>query len=149
MAYPNIFEASTTMDLHNRIDKLSPSTQRLWGRMGVAEMLAHCTMPYRQILGEQFNPPSFFMKWLVKNFFKTSMVNEVPYKKNLPTSPAFVIREEKNFEQEKNKLLELLNRFTEKNMVNQEHPIFGKLTKEQWSKATWKHVDHHLKQFGA
>jgi hypothetical protein len=33
-------------------------------------------------------------------------------------------------------------------MINEKHPVFGKLTKEQWSKATWKHIDHHLKQFG-
>jgi hypothetical protein len=55
----------------------------------------------------------------------------------------------KTFIEEKTKLLDMLNCFSENNMVNDKHPIFGKLTKEQWSKATWKHFDHHLKQFGA
>jgi len=151
MAYPNIFDASTTRDLHNRIDKLSPSTQRLWGKMGVAEMLAHCAMPYRQILGEQFTPPSFFMKWLVKNFFKTSMVNEVPYKKNLPTSPAFVIREEKNFEQEKNKLKQYIQKIQEMGQdafEGREQATIGKLSSREWNNLLYKHLDHHLQQFG-
>ena len=55
----------------------------------------------------------------------------------------------KGSETEKNLLLEKINRFTENNMIAEKHPVFGKLTKEQWSKATWKHIDHHLKQFGA
>ena len=54
----------------------------------------------------------------------------------------------KDFEKEKAQLLDMLNRFTESNMINEQHPVFGKLTKEQWSKAMWKHLDHHLKQFG-
>ena len=54
----------------------------------------------------------------------------------------------KDFEKEKKQLLDNINRFNEANMINEKHPVFGRLTKEQWSKATWKHLDHHLKQFG-
>jgi hypothetical protein len=108
-------------------------------------------MPYRQILGEQFTPPSFFMKWLVKNFFKTSMVNEVPYKKNLPTSPAFVIREEKNFEQEKNKLKQYIQKIQEMGQdafEGREQSTIGKLSSKEWNNLLYKHLDHHLQQFG-
>jgi Protein of unknown function (DUF1569) len=42
----------------------------------------------------------------------------------------------------------MVNNFSEGNIRNEIHPVFGKMTKEQWSKATWKHLDHHLQQFG-
>ena len=54
----------------------------------------------------------------------------------------------KDFEKEKQILLEMIMNFKEENIVDTPHPFFGKLTKEQWSKGTWKHLDHHLQQFG-
>jgi hypothetical protein len=54
----------------------------------------------------------------------------------------------KDFEKEKESLVNLINNFTEKNLTVGRHPVFGKLTKENWSKAMWKHLDHHLQQFG-
>jgi hypothetical protein len=72
-----------------------------------------------------------------------------PNRQNLPTDPTFVMTgEEKNFEKERGALIEMVNRFTEINITGEHHPVFGKITKENWSKATWKHLDHHLKQFG-
>jgi hypothetical protein len=29
-----------------------------------------------------------------------------------------------------------------------EHFIFGAMTMEQWNALQWKHIDHHLRQFG-
>ena len=76
------------------------------------------------------------------------LYNDQPFKKHLPTDKSFIMKEIKDFELEKKKLLDMLNRFTEANMIDEPHPFFGKLTKEQWSKGTWKHLDHHLQQFG-
>jgi len=59
-----------------------------------------------------------------------------------------MINTEKDFEKEKAILIELVNNFAETNLQGEQHPVFGKLTKHNWSKATWKHLDHHLRQFG-
>jgi hypothetical protein len=151
MAYPNIFEESTTTELDKRIDELTPSTQRLWGKMGVAEMLAHCCIPYEQVLGERNDKTPFLMKWIVKTFFKSSMVNEVPYKKNLPTPPAFIIKEEKNFEWEKQRLKHYVRKIQVMGpaaIEGKEQSSIGKLTSQEWNNLLYKHLDHHLKQFG-
>ncbi len=58
------------------------------------------------------------------------------------------LTDEKEFENDKNELIKLVEGFNAPALTNQPHPVFGKLTKEQWSKATWKHLDHHLRQFG-
>ncbi|HEY6505128.1 MAG TPA: DUF1569 domain-containing protein, partial [Chitinophagaceae bacterium] len=85
---------------------------------------------------------------LIGPLFKSVLYNDKPYKQGLPTDKSYVVSDAKEFEKEKKQLLELVNRFSEAIILEVPHPVFGKLTKEQWSKATWKHLDHHLKQFG-
>ena len=151
MAYPNIFEPSTTRNLIERIDKLTPASQRLWGKMGVAEMLAHCSVPYQQLLGERHDKTTIFMKWIVKTFFKSSMVNEVPFKRNLPTAPSFIIKEEKNFDEEKKRLQHYVQKVQEMGsaaMEGREQVTIGKLSSLEWNNLLYKHLDHHLQQFG-
>ena len=66
----------------------------------------------------------------------------------MPTDKSFIMTEPKDFEKEKQGLVQMINDFSETNMSDEPHPFFGKLTKEEWSKGTWKHLDHHLQQFG-
>jgi hypothetical protein len=149
MEIKNLFDTAVKQGIINRINTLSPQSQRQWGKMDVAQMLAHLQVPIGVALGTHTVKGNFLMK-LILPFFKKMLYDERPWKQGLPTDKTFITTgEAKDFELEKNKLLDMVNRFTEANMVNEKHPIFGKLTKEQWSKATWKHLDHHLKQFGA
>jgi hypothetical protein len=116
--------------------------------MNVAQMLAHLQKPIEIALGEH-QPKGSFLLRLIGPLFKTKLWDEKPYKQNLPTDPTFIMTgKDKNFETEKTALLELILRFNESNIIREQHPVFGKLTKHNWSKATWKHIDHHLKQFG-
>jgi len=86
---------------------------------------------------------------LIGPLFKSKLWDEKPYKQSLPTDPTFVMTgSEKDFEKEKAALIELVNNFNETSIQREQHPVFGKLNKHNWSKATWKHLDHHLRQFG-
>jgi hypothetical protein len=143
----NLFDSKVKQDIIGRINKLTPDTQHLWGKMNVAQMLSHCQMPIAVAFGSHKLQGNFILK-LIGPLFKSVLFNEKPYKHSLPTDKSFVIIETKDFELEKKLLLEKIENFTEKNMTDAGHPLFGKLTKEQWSKATWKHLDHHLRQFG-
>lgn len=148
MEIKNLFDPSVKQEIVNRINKLTPESQRQWGKMNVAQMLAHLQMPMGVALGTNTVKGNWFMK-LILPLFKKMLYDEKPWKQGLPTDKTFVMTgTEKDFTTEKNLLLDKVSRFTEANMVNEKHPVFGKLTKEQWSKATWKHIDHHLKQFG-
>jgi hypothetical protein len=59
-----------------------------------------------------------------------------------------MIGSEKDFEIEKSQLIAMIDNFSESNLVDEPHPFFGKLKTEEWSKGMWKHIDHHLMQFG-
>ena len=148
MEIKNLFDSAVKQEIISRINKLSPQSQRQWGQMDVAQMLAHVQVPMGVALGTHTVKGNWLMK-LILPLFKKKLYDESLWKQGLPTDKTFVMTSQsKDFETEKNQLLDKVNRFTESNMINEKHPVFGKLTKEQWSKATWKHIDHHLKQFG-
>ena len=112
-------------------------------------MLAHLQQPLEVALGKRTIKGSFFMNLLLP-FFKTTLWDDKPWKKGLPTDPTYITAGEmKEFSAEKANLLELISQFQEKDVNLEKHPVFGRMTKEQWSKSAWKHIDHHLKQFGA
>ncbi|MBL7742327.1 MAG: DUF1569 domain-containing protein [Chitinophagaceae bacterium] len=148
MEVKNLFDPAVKQEIIQRIGQLSSAAKSQWGKMDAAQMLAHLQMPMGIALGDHSIKGNFLMR-LILPFFKKLLYDERPYKQGLPTDKSFIMTgETKDFEKEKAKLLDMVNRFTEANMVMEKHPVFGKLTKEQWSKATWKHIDHHLRQFG-
>lgn len=151
MALPNIFEQNTIQDLTKRINQLSPETQAQWGKMQVAEMLAHCNVTYEMLFTDKHPPAKGIMKWILKTFVKKAVVNEVPYKKSTGTAPAFIIKDERNFDIEKTRLLEHLSKVQslgEKHFDGKMSNSFGALTSTEWNNLMYKHLNHHLSQFG-
>ncbi len=148
MEVKNLFEPAVKQDIIVRINKLTPESKALWGKMNVAQMLAHLQVPIGVADGSQKLKRTLFGR-LVGPMVKSMIYNEKPFKRSLPTDPSFVMTGNvKDFETEKQKLLAIVGNFSETSIVNETHTFFGKLTKEQWSKGTWKHLDHHLQQFG-
>ena len=147
MEVKNLFESSVKQEIIARINKLTPQTQRLWGKMNVAQMLAHCRMPMGVAEGTH-KLSRTFIGIIFGPIAKKMLYNDKPFKRNLPTDKSFVMKASKDFEKEKQGLITMINNFSEQNMVDEPHPFFGKLTKEQWSKGMYKHLDHHLQQFG-
>lgn len=133
-----------------RLDQLTPATGRKWGKMNVSQMLAHCKEAFKVPLSEKPLPKMFPLN-LIGPLFKKKLFDNIPWKQGLPTAPNFKIKDERNFEREKEGLLKLINQFYTKGPKGAglyPHPVFGTLTAEQWGKAMWKHLDHHLRQFG-
>lgn len=148
MEVKNLLDPAVKQEIISRINKLSSQSQRKWGKMEVAQMLAHLQPAIRIAYGTH-QPKGHFLFRLILPFFKSKLWDEKPYKKSLPTDTTFVMTgTQKDFEREKTALLDLINQFSESSIVGERHPVFGKLTRENWSKATWKHIDHHLQQFG-
>ena len=148
MEIKNLFDASVKKEMINRINTLTPASQRKWGKMEVAQMLSHLQKPINFCYGNHEIKGSFILS-LLGPMFKSVLYNSKPYKQGLPTDTTYVVSNAREFEKEKQELLLLLDRFSESNISDRKHPVFGKLSKEQWGLATWKHIDHHLKQFGA
>jgi len=147
----SIYDSSTVSSFYQRIEKLSATTPSQWGKMDVAQMLAHCSIPLE---GAVSDAPirKTLMAMVFGRVAKPAATNEVPFKKNLPTARDFVVSAPSNFEQEKQRLKKAIARFSETGaaaMDNRPHPFFGKLTATEWSNLMVKHLDHHLRQFGA
>lgn len=147
----NVFELATTNELINRIDKLTASTPALWGKMNVSQMLAHCSVTYEMIYDDIHKAPNPFLKLILKLFVKSTVVGDKPYKKNNPTAPAFLITEAKDFEKEKSRLIYYIGKtqaLGEAHFEGKKSLSFGKLTSKEWNAMFYKHLDHHLSQFG-
>jgi hypothetical protein len=147
----SIFDPGSSATILQRIDKLRPDATAQWGKMNVSQMLAHCQPPMQVGLGEKQLKQSLVGK-LFGRIAKKQMLTEIPFKKNLPTDASFVVKDARDFEKEKQLLKIFVQRFAEADttaMVQRRHSFFGKMTRDEWGVLTWKHLDHHLRQFGA
>ncbi len=91
------------------------------------------------------------MGFILKTFIKKIVVGKGSYKHNSQTAPAFIIKDEKIFTDEKNRLINHINKtqqLGETEFDNKLSHSFGKLNKEEWNNMFYKHLDHHLNQFG-
>ena len=146
----SIYEPATLKELTERLNKLTPFSQRLWGKMDVAQMMAHCSALIEMALGDKMTKAGFMEK-LIGKFVKPMITNEKPFKQNMPTGSTFLIADSKDFDTEKSRLAILLKRFSTggpEYMHRRKHSFFGSLTSKEWSNSTMKHLDHHFRQFG-
>ncbi len=151
MALPNIFSSPVVDQITARINQLQPATQAQWGKMSVAQMLAHCNVTYEMAFEDKHPKPGFVMGFILKTFVKNTVVSETPYKKSSQTAPAFIIKDSRNFETEKARLLAYLNQTVqlgEASFDGKASHSFGNLSKAEWNNMFYKHLDHHLQQFG-
>jgi Protein of unknown function (DUF1569) len=151
MALPNIFTKEISDATIARINSLTNATQAKWGKMSVGQMLAHCNVTYEMDLENTHKKPGAFGKFLMKLFVKNIVVSEKPYTQNSRTAPAFIITESKDFDQEKNRLISYIQKVQqlgESHYDGKESHSFGNLNKTEWNNLFYKHLNHHLSQFG-
>lgn len=145
-----LFDAADRAPLLARLEALRPDSARQWGKMNVAQMLAHCAAALETGTGDRPMKQKLIGKILMP-FFRSSILGEKPFKRNSPTDPTFVIANERDFEAERNRLRTLIARFVERGLPaagDQTHSFFGKMTGQEWGELMYKHIDHHLQQFG-
>jgi len=142
-----IWDAETRAELMARMNRLKPDTPPQWGKMNAAQMVGHCTDPMRAAMGEMrvADKKTFFrfapMRWLV--------IYKMPWPKGAPTAPEFIHQGPEDLQENLALLKSTLDRFAihRKNGFHA-HAAFGTLTDKDWGCLTWRHLDHHLRQFG-
>lgn len=152
MALPNIFTKEVAENIIQRINKLNIQSQPQWGKMSVDQMLAHCNVTYEMAFEDKHPKPNFLMKMILKAFVKNTVVNETPYKHNSQTAPQFIVKDSKNFEAEKTRLVSYIRKtqeLGEPHFDGKESHSFGALNATEWNNMFYKHLDHHLRQFNA
>jgi hypothetical protein len=136
--------------LLSRIEQLNENSPRKWGKMDVPQMLEHMNIAYKNAIDEIKVPkhPLSFLASLkpIRKF----LIYGMPFQKNLPTAKDYMIETPQNFQENKKSFLHTFQKITQKETANKfdSHPIFGKLTYDEWGTLLSKHLDHHLKQFG-
>jgi len=147
----NVFDATAVATIINRIEQLNKDTERLWGSMTVAQMLAHCNVAYEMVYEDKHPKPNFIMRFILKLFVKNTVVNTTPYAKESRTAPQFLIKESKDFAIEKTRLIDYINKtlsLGSAHFDNKASHSFGSLSTTEWNNMFYKHLDHHLRQFG-
>lgn len=147
----SIFDEETYNESLARIDNLTTDTQPQWGKMSAAQMLAHCSEIQDVANGKELKGTPFMVK-LFKGMVRKMVVGEKPYKKNSPTHPQYRMADSQHdFDTEKKRLLSALDKFYNEDpeiLAQIIHPLFGKMTKDEKGWSIYKHLDHHLGQFG-
>ncbi|GAA4464628.1 hypothetical protein GCM10023093_15390 [Nemorincola caseinilytica] len=152
MALPNIFNKDVAEGVISRIQQLTGASQPKWGKMSVAQMLAHCCVTYEYIYEpEKYKRPKGMLKLMLRMLVKSVVVSERPYKPSNPTAPDFRITDERDFNKEQSRLIAFIRRVQadgESAFANRESHSFGRLSVTEWNNMFYKHLDHHLRQFG-
>ncbi|MCX6185387.1 MAG: DUF1569 domain-containing protein [Bacteroidetes bacterium] len=147
----SIYNPETLKEVISRIEKLTPETKAKWGKMNAAQMLAHCVEPLIIATGK-VNEPRMLIGRMLAPFIKKNYYNDKPWQQNSPTAPAFIMTGmDKDFEKEKTNLIAIMTEFSqggEEKCTKHPNPFWGKLTAEQNGLGQYKHLDHHLQQFG-
>ncbi|MBX9784524.1 MAG: DUF1569 domain-containing protein [Chitinophagaceae bacterium] len=149
MEVKSLFDKAAYEGILQRLNHLSADSARQWGKMTAAQMLTHCKEAFKVPLTSKplKKHPLSIIGWM----FKKVLYSDNPYKQSLPTAPNFIVKDERDFEKEKAEMLSIVKAFHEKGAAgigDKVHPMFGKLTADQWGRSMWKHLDHHLRQFG-
>lgn len=144
-----IFDLSAAKEILGRIDQLKQDVQPGWGRMNAAQMLAHCSS-FQDIATGKSRSSRSLLGILVGKFAKPIFYNDKPLPRNMSTIPSMMIMDTREYEVEKEKLKQNILTLQREGLKNGAvpHPFFGRLTSEEWGKGIYKHLDHHLKQFG-
>lgn len=148
---PNIFTKEVAEGVIERINKLTPETKPMWGKMDAPQVLAHCCVTYEYAYENKHAKPGAIMRFILKTFVKGGVVNEKPYPKSGTTAPDFIIKGSRDFEAEKERLVGYIRRtqeLGEAHFDGRESHSFGILNKTEWNNMFYKHLDHHLQQFG-
>ncbi len=146
----SVFDPQGNQKIVARIEKLTPITLSQWGKMTVSQMMEHCQQPIKVAYGT-LNLKSNWMSFLFGKMMKKKLLESKPFAHNMPTVKQFRIEHEPDFDTAKKELISLVTIFADKghaSIKNTKHPFFGEMTMEEWDLLQWKHLDHHLKQFG-
>lgn len=147
---PSIFDAADNIALQQRIGMLTPDTRCLWGTMSVEQMLVHCQRPLQVAMGT-LQLKRTLLGMLLGGVAKRSMLRDAPIRKNLPTVTEFMVGDGVAFDEARRTLLHLIADLGHRGpaaLTSAPHPFFGRLKTAEWDTLQWKHLDHHLRQFG-
>jgi hypothetical protein len=147
----NLFEVTSAAEITQRIARLRPDSARQWGSMTAAQMLAHCSGWMSLAAGATTSPRTLAGR-IFGPIAKRVLLSEQPIRRNMPTDPLLVVRDDKDFAAEQRRLIDWVERFSvggPAQCTTHPHGFFGPMAPIEWATLGYKHLDHHLRQFGS
>ena len=147
----SLFDETTSKEMIMRIKNLKPDTKAVWGKMNVSQMLTHAQKPF-MVAFDELQLKRGIIGFLFGGIARKKLTSSKPFGKNLPTDKNFVVKDNPNFEMEKAKLIGYVEKFTKTGpdgITKLPHPFFGVMSPREWDTLMYKHLDHHLRQFGS
>ena len=147
-----MFDARGKERVVARVNALTHDSKPLWGTMSVGQMLAHCNVSYEIVHDPGKHPrPGAVDRFFARLFAKAMVVGDKPYSRGGPTAPSFIVKDDRDLDAERARLLAFIDKTFEQGAGHYEgleNMTFGVLTSRQWNTMFSKHLDHHLRQFG-
>jgi hypothetical protein len=148
----NLYDTAAKDEINTRLDTLTPQSERVWGTMTPAQAVAHCSGALEFATGDKC-PPRMFIGRILGSFIKPLVLkNDAPLRRNSPTVKGLVVSDPRDLEKERKQLHIMIDRFAAAGpagCTTHPHSFFGQMTPDQWAILMYKHLDHHLRQFGA
>jgi len=144
----NLWESDARQEVSERIDMLTPDSPALWGKMNASQMMAHIVDALRMATGElavkEKKRPIRFTP------LKQLIIYGPPFPKNVPTAPELLVRQPDDWDAECASLRRMMDVFAARKPGEKlpRHPVFGELSRRAWGVLGYRHLDHHLRQFG-
>ena len=147
----SLFNPADRAEINARLSALEVQAKPQWGEMNAGEMATHCHYPLEVAIGEKTLKRGL-MGMLFGKMIKRQLLQNKPLPKNSPTVAAWrTAGSGKDFEAGRKRLSQLIEQFGSENpdtLAARPHPVFGPMTAEEWGVLNYKHLDHHLRQFG-
>ncbi len=145
---PSLRDATTRQEIIARLQTVTPTTKATWGQFDAPRMICHLIDSLALSLGEL--PSKSVNKKAFQHFpLKHLVIYVLPFPKSYPAAPEMLTTLPQDFDTDRKRLLELVQRLAAAPRAKgPAHPLFGPLTNDEWNALQWKHIAHHLKQFG-
>lgn len=134
-----------------RISRLQPDSERQWGKMNAGQALAHCTRGLMLASGEM-SPPRTVVGWTIGPLLKKVILkDDEPMRRNSPTVKTLSVQDDRDLGAERDRLYAMIDRVVgagPEGCTRHPHSFLGRLTPQEWGVLMYKHLDHHLRQFG-
>jgi hypothetical protein len=148
----NLYDPACVTEVQGRLAALRPDSSRVWGTMTPAQAMAHCVVGLESATGDREIKRVFIGRLLGRVVKPLALGDDKPMKRNSPTAKEFIISDERDFSAERARLSGLIDRFAKgepAGCTTRPHAFFGPMTPDEWAVLMYKHLDHHLRQFGA
>ena len=145
----HLYEPAVVDEVRERIARLRPDSAPRWGRMDAAQMLAHCALAMEYALGDTVLPRHPLGRLLGGRAKRSLLVKGTPMGRSAPTHPSVIVRDARDLDAERRRLLHAIDRFAAGPAACTRHPhfFFGAMSPAEWATFSYVHLDHHLRQF--